>query len=58
MANEKTIEQQLNELISEAVKGGGFVYVVDNKDNDFILRLTKPVRIQFYPGYKGETYES
>lgn len=58
MANEKIIENALNELIAEAVKGGGHVYVVDKQHNTFALRLTEAVRIQYYPGYKGETYES
>lgn len=58
MANEKIIENALNELIAEAAKGGGHVYVVDKKQNKFALRLTEDIRIQFYPGYKGETYES
>lgn len=51
--SEKQIEEALNALIAEAVKNGGFVYVVDKKHNDFILRLTEPVKIQFYGGYKG-----
>ena len=52
--NEKQIEEALNALISEAVKNGGHVYVVDKKHNGFALRLTEPIRIQFYGGYKGE----
>lgn len=54
MANEKIIEAALNELIAEAVKGDGFVYLIDQKDTNFVLKLTNPVRIQLY---KGETYE-
>ena len=50
----KIIENSLNELISEAVSGGGHVYVVDKRGNTFALRLTEPIKIQFYSGYKGE----
>ena len=52
---EKLIENSLNELIAEAVKGGGHVYVVDKKHNTFALKLTEPIKIQFYGGYKGES---
>lgn len=50
----KLIENSINELIAEAVKGGGHVYVVDGKRNTFALKLTEPVKIHFYGGYKGE----
>lgn len=50
----KITENSLNELIAEAVKNGGHVYIVDKMHNDFILRLTDPIKIQFYGGYKGE----
>lgn len=51
----KLIENSLNELIAEAVKNKGYVYVVDKKQNDFVLRLTEPITIKFYGGYKGES---
>ena len=51
----KITENSLNELIAEAVKNGGHVYVVDKKQNTFALKLTEPIKIQFYGGYKGET---
>lgn len=51
----KITENSLNELISEAVKNGGHVYVVDKRQNTFALRLTEPIKIQFYGGYKGVT---
>lgn len=55
MPDEKMIENSLNTLIAEAVKGGGHVYVVDKKQNTFALKLTEPIKIQFYSGYKGES---
>lgn len=51
------IETALNELITEAVKGGGHVYVVDRKNNKFALRLTEPIKISYFGGannYGGE----
>ena len=51
---EKLIENSINELIAEAVKGGGHVYVVDKKRNTFALKLTEPVTIHFYGGHKEE----
>ena len=53
----KIIENSLNELISEAVKNGGHVYVVDKRQNTFALKLTEPIKIQFWGGYKGERNE-
>lgn len=53
--SEKQIEEALNELISQAAKNGGHVYIVDKKHNTFALRLTEPIKIQFYGGYKGDT---
>ena len=51
---EKEIENSLNDLIAEAVNNGGHVYVVDKKHNTFALKLTEPIKIHFYGGYKGE----
>ena len=51
--NAKIIENSLNELIAEAVKNGGHVYVVDKRQNTFALKLTEPIKIQYYGGYKG-----
>ena len=51
---EKQIEEALNTLIAEAIKNGGHVFIVDKKRNNFALRLTEPIKIQFYGGYKGE----
>lgn len=51
----KMIENSLNELIAEAVKNSGHVYVVDMKQNTFALKLTEPIKIHFYGGYKGVT---
>ncbi len=55
MPNEKIIENSLNELIAEAVKGGGHVYVTDKLHNTFALKLTEPIKLHFYGGYKGES---
>lgn len=52
----KKIENSVNNLIAEAVAGGGHVYVVDKKQNTFALKLTEPVKIQFYGGYKGDSH--
>ena len=54
---EKQIEEALNELIEKAISGGGHVFIVDKKHNDFALRLTTPIKIQFYGGYKGNPNE-
>lgn len=53
--SEKQIEQAMNELITEAAKNGGHVYIVDKKRNTFALKLTEPIKIQFYGGYKGDS---
>ena len=57
MTDEKVLEFSLNHLIAEAVENGGHVYVVDQKRNSFALKLTEPITIQYYGGYKGETSE-
>ncbi len=49
----KITENSLNELIAEAVKNGGHVYVVDKRQNTFALKLTEHIKIQYYGGYKG-----
>jgi hypothetical protein len=54
MEESKTIEAALNDLISESVKNGGHVFIVDKKRNNFALRLTEPIKIQFYGGYNAE----
>ncbi len=53
----KLIENSLNELIEEAVKGGGHVFIVDRMQNEFFQRLTKPIKLSYYGGYKGESHE-
>ena len=55
---EKQIEEALNELIAEATKNGGHLYIVDKMQNAFALKLTQPVKIHFYAGYKGESHEN
>lgn len=51
----KIIENSLNDLIAEAVATGGHVFVVDKKRNNFALRLTEPIKIHFFGGYKGDS---
>lgn len=41
----KEIENALNELIQKATESGGFVWIVDKKQNDFAVRLKKPIRL-------------
>lgn len=48
------IENLLNELIAKASENGGHVYIVDKLQNTFALKLTEPIKIAFYEGYKGE----
>lgn len=54
MLNEIELENLLNKLIEKATANGGHVYVVDKKNNSFALRLTEPIRIQFYGGFNGD----
>lgn len=58
MTETEMLEARLNELIAEAVKGGGHVYIVvyivDKKQNKYSLRLEEPAKILFYGGYKGQ----
>ena len=51
----KIIENSLNDLIAEAVANGGHVFVVDKNRNNFALRFTEPIKIQFFVGYKGDS---
>lgn len=53
-AKGKEIEAAINELITKCAENGGHIYIVDRKKNSFILRLTEPIRISVYEGYKGE----
>lgn len=39
------ITNELNALINETISKGGFVHVVDKKQNRFFLRLTEEVKI-------------
>ena len=56
--NEKQLDEALNELIEIAANNGGHLYIVDKKHNAFALKLTEPIKIKFYAGYKGDTNES
>ena len=50
----KFLEDSINEAIAELTKGGGFLYVVDRRQNDFAIKLTEPIHLTFFEGYKGE----
>lgn len=50
----KEVEKALNELITKCAENGGHIYIIDRKKNSFILRITEPIRISVYEGYKGE----
>jgi hypothetical protein len=39
------IEKALNELIEKATESGGFVWLVDKKQNNFAVRLQAPIRL-------------
>lgn len=54
MNKSDNIAQSLNELIREAQKNGGYVYIVDKKRNNFVLRLTEEVNIKAIDGFKAE----
>ena len=56
--NVQDLEKALNELIAKSQENGGHVYIVDKLQNTFALKLTEPVKINFYEGYKGATNEN
>jgi hypothetical protein len=41
----KEIENELNALILKACESGGFVWIVDKKQNDYAVRLKAPIRL-------------
>ena len=52
--DKQELEKALNELIAKAQESGGHVYIVDKKQNNFALRLTEPIKINFYGGYNEQ----
>lgn len=50
----KFLEDSINEVIVELKEKGGFLYVVDRRQNDFAKKLTEPIHLTFFEGYKGE----
>lgn len=54
-AKGKEIEEAFNELIKKCAANGGHIYIKDKLNNDFIIRITEPIKISVYEGYKGET---
>lgn len=53
----KEIENGLNELIIKATESGGFVWIVDKKQNNFALRVNEPVKLQAYIPNNNEREE-
>lgn len=53
MDEAKEIQEAINKLILKCAENGGHVYIVDNLKNNFIIRITEPIRISAYEGYKG-----
>lgn len=54
MNKSDNIAQSLKELIREATKNRGYVYIVDKKRNNFVLRLTEEVNIKTIDGFRAE----
>ena len=52
------ITNELNALINEAVSKGGFVHVVDKKQNRFFFRLTEEVKIVAWTPKEATSDES
>lgn len=52
------ITNELNALINEAISKGGFVHVVDKKQNRFFLRLTEEVKIVAWTPKEATSDES
>lgn len=48
------LEKALNELIAKSQQNGGHVYIVDKLQNTFALKLTEPVKINYYGGYNAD----
>jgi hypothetical protein len=48
------LEKALNELIAKSQENGGHVYIVDKRQNTFALKLTEPVKINYYGGYNAD----
>lgn len=51
------LEKAFNELIAKCAEHRGHIYIIDNLRNNFILRITEPIRIHVYEGYKGNQDE-
>jgi hypothetical protein len=52
------ITNELNALINEAISKGGFVHVVDKKQNRFFLRLSEEVKIVAWTPKEATSDES
>ena len=42
------IAKELNDLIKSCTERGGFVWIVDKKQNNFAIRLTEEVKISSF----------
>ena len=56
MTSEKIrfLEDSLNETIIQAANNGGHIWIVDKRGNTFAIKITAPIKIQVYAGYKGD----
>lgn len=52
------LTDKLNALITEAISKGGFVHVVDKKQNRFFFRLTEEVKIVAWTPKEATSDES
>lgn len=51
------IENELNELINKATESGGFVWIVDKKQNNFAFKVCAPVKLRAYIPSNNESEE-
>ena len=54
----KRIEAELNALIVKCSKATGFVYLTDKLHNDFIIRITEPIKLTAFIPSKREDKEN
>lgn len=52
-AKGKEIEEAFNELLAKCAEYGGHIYIKDKLHNTFIYRITEPIKLSVYEGYKG-----
>lgn len=54
MPENEVITEELNKLIDKCHKAGGHVYLTDKLHNDFIIRLSQPIKITAFIPTKRE----